>query len=222
MTVGCLPILNRLLERMKLEQFFRQHLKPDGSRTRLCTPRALLVLVRNLLLSREPIYGIGEWAARYAPDLLGLDANELAAFNDDRLGRALDRLFESGESQLVMELVRWVIQEFDLSLDELHNDSTSVSVFGAYSDADEEGTQQGQKTVAITYGHSKDHRPDLKQLLYTLTITEDGGCQSDLPHIVEILSMIRRTARLGTSCGSSSVERTFCMSRTVSSRVRTI
>ena len=40
MTVGCLPILNRLLERMKLEQFFRQHLKPDGSRTRLCTPRA--------------------------------------------------------------------------------------------------------------------------------------------------------------------------------------
>ena len=175
MTVGCLPILNRLLERMKLEQLFCQHLKPDGSRTHLSTPRALLVLVRNLLLSREPIYGIGEWAARYAPDLLGLDANELAAFNDDRLGRALDRLFESGESQLVMELVRWVIQEFGLSLDELHNDSTSVSVFGAYSDADEEGTQQGQKTVAITYGHSKDHRPDLKQLLYTLTITEDGG-----------------------------------------------
>ena len=175
MTVGCLPILNRLLERMKLEQFLCKHLKPDGSRTRLSTPRALLVLVRNLLLSREPIYGIGEWAAHYAPDLLGLDLLELAALNDDRLGRALDKLFESGESHLVMDLVRWVIQGFDLSLDELHNDSTSVSVFGAYSDADEEGVQQGQKTVAITYGHSKDHRPDLKQLLYTLTITEDGG-----------------------------------------------
>ena len=55
MTVGCLPILNQLLERMKLEQFFCKHLKPDGSRTRLSTPRALLLLVRNLLLSREPI-----------------------------------------------------------------------------------------------------------------------------------------------------------------------
>jgi transposase len=175
MTVGCLPILNRLLKRMKLEEFFCKHLKPDGPRTRLSTPRALLVLVRNLLLSREPIYGIGEWAAQYAPDLLGLNPAELAAFNDDRLGRALDKLFESGETQLVMDLVRWIIQEFDLSLDEMHNDSTSVSVFGAYQDAEEEGIQQGQKTVAITYGHSKDHRPDLKQLLYTLTITEDGG-----------------------------------------------
>ena len=127
MTVGCLPILNRLLERMRLEEFFQKHLKPDGSRTRLSTPRALLVLVRNLLLSREPIYGIGEWAAHYAPDLLGLDAQELAAFNDDRLGRALDKLFESGESELVIDLIRWVIQEFDLSLEEMHNDSTSVS-----------------------------------------------------------------------------------------------
>jgi len=139
------------------------------------TPRVLLVLVRNLLLPREPIYGIGEWAAHYAPDLLGLDTRQLAAFNDDRLGRSLDRLFVSGETNLVMDLVRWVIQELSLSLDEMHNDSTSVSVFGAYPEAEEEGVQQGQKTVAITYGHSKDHRPDLKQLLYVLTITEDGG-----------------------------------------------
>ena len=73
MRVGCLPILNRMLERMRLEQFLHKHLKPDGSRTRLSTPRALLVLVRNLLLSREPIYGIGEWAAHHAPDLLGLN-----------------------------------------------------------------------------------------------------------------------------------------------------
>jgi transposase len=175
MTVGCLPILNRLLERMRLEQFFYKHLKPDGARTRLSTPRALLVLVRNLLLSREPIYGIGEWAALHAPDLLGLSLDKLAAFNDDRLGRALDKVFASGETQLVMDLIRWVIQEFGLSLDEMHNDSTSVSVFGAYSEAEEEGVVQGQKTVAITYGHSKDHRPDLKQLLYTLTITDDGG-----------------------------------------------
>lgn len=34
---------------------------------------------------------------------------------------------------------------------------------------------RGQSTLAITFGHSKDHRPDLKQLLYILTVTEDGG-----------------------------------------------
>ena len=35
--------------------------------------------------------------------------------------------------------------------------------------------ERGRATPAITYGHSKDHRPDLKQLLYILTVTEDGG-----------------------------------------------
>jgi transposase len=174
-TVGCLPILNRLLERMRLKELLGRHLTPDGSRTRLSTPAALLVLTRNLLMSREPIYGVGEWAAQYAPDLLGLGPDDLPCFNDDRLGRALDRLFESGEVELVLDLVRWVVREFGLSLDELHNDSTTVSVFGAYAAAEEEGVRQGRPTVAITYGHSKDHRPDLKQLLYVLTITEDGG-----------------------------------------------
>ena len=62
-----------------------------------------------------------------------------------------------------------------MSLDELHNDSTTVSFYGAYAAAEEEGRRGGQATHAITFGYSKIHRPDLKQLLYTLTITEDGG-----------------------------------------------
>lgn len=84
-------------------------------------------------------------------------------------------MFESGQHELVLDVVRHVIKEFDLQLDELHNDSTTISFFGAYADAGEPGEQRGRPTPAITYGHSKDHRPDLKQLLYILTITEDGG-----------------------------------------------
>jgi transposase len=174
-TVGPLPILNRLLARMDLENILRQHLRRDGSRTRLPTTTGLLVLLRNLLISREPIYGIGEWAQRLAPDLLGLAPEQLEHLNDDRIGRCLDRLFEGTVPELVMALVRQVVREFGVSLEELHNDSTTVSFFGAYDEAEEEGTQRGRRTPAITYGHSKDHRPDLKQLLYVLTVTEDGG-----------------------------------------------
>src|SRR6185295_11647741 len=61
------------------------------------------------------------------------------------------------------------------SLDELHNDSTTVSFHGAYEEAAQEGSQSGCSTSAITWGHNKDHRPDLKQLLYILTVSEDGG-----------------------------------------------
>src|SRR5206468_6470599 len=64
---------------------------------------------------------------------------------------------------------------FQVSLDELHNDSTTVSFYGAYDDAAEESEQRGRPTHAITWGHSKARRPDLKQLLYILTVTSDGN-----------------------------------------------
>lgn len=174
-TVGALPIVNQLLQRIRLEEFLGEHLPPDGRGTRLPTRTGLLLLLRNLLLSREPIYGVGEWADRYAPDLVGLTAGQRKALNDDRLGRCLDRLFMTGQSELVLAVVQHVIREFGVRLDELHNDSTTVSFFGAYAEAAEEGSQRGRPTPAITYGHSKDHRPDLKQLLYVLTVSEDGG-----------------------------------------------
>jgi transposase len=174
-TVGALPIVNRLLERIKLDEFLQAHLPADGARTRLPTRRGLLVLLRNLLFSREPIYGVGEWAAGCAADLVGLPSAEPELLNDDRLGRCLDRLFEANQGELVLAVVRHVIREFGVRLDELHNDSTTISFFGAYPEASEEGSQRGRPTPAVTYGHSKDHRPDLKQLLYVLTLSEDGG-----------------------------------------------
>jgi transposase len=174
-TVGALPIVNRLLERMRLEDILRQHLPPDDPRLEVPTTSALLVLVRNVLFSREPIYGLAEWAERYAPDLLGLTTKELEQLNDDRVGRSLDRLFDGTTPQLVMDVVRHVVREFNLKLDELHNDSTTVSFYGAYEQASEASQRRGKPTAAITFGHSKDHRPDLKQLLYTLTVTDDGS-----------------------------------------------
>ena len=173
--VGALPVINRFLRRMKLEELLRQHLPPDDPRTELPTARALLVLVRNLLVSREPIYGVGEWAVSFAPDVLDLYHDELPLLQDDRLGRCLDRMFDGGGPEFILAVTRQVVREFQVSLDELHNDSTTVSFYGAYDEAREEGTLRGRPTHAITWGHSKARRPDLKQLLYTLTVTEDGG-----------------------------------------------
>lgn len=174
-TVGAMPIVNRLLERMKLDEFLEEYLPPDRANTRLPTRTGLLLLVKNFLFSREPVYGVGEWADLYAPDLVGIRPAQRRYLNDDRLGRCLDALFMAEAPDLVLALVRHVIREFSLQLEELHNDSTTFSFFGAYRDAAEEGFQRGRPTPAITYGHSKAHRPDLKQLLYVLTVTEDGG-----------------------------------------------
>jgi len=107
--------------------------------------------------------------------LLNLWPDQVALLQDDRLGRCLTRLFAGTGPELILAVVRRVIEEFQVGLDELHNDSTTVSFYGAYSAAAEEGRRLGRATHAITFGHSKAHRPDLKQLLYTLTISHDGG-----------------------------------------------
>ncbi len=174
-TVGALPLVNQLLRRIRLEEFLRDALPREDGRTKLSPTKALLVLLRNLLLSREPIYGLGEWAARYAPDQLGLTEDEVGLLNDDRVGRALDKLFAADVSSLVLRVATHTVKDFGLRLDELHNDSTSVSFFGAYLDAARERRVLGRPTLAVTFGHSKDHRPDLKQLLFILTVTADGG-----------------------------------------------
>jgi transposase len=173
--VGALPLLNWILKRMKLEEFLQEYLPPEDGRTKIPTARVLLVLVRNLLVSREPLYGVGEWAARQAPDLLGLSPEQVAGLNDDRCGRAIDKLFACDQPSLVLALLAHTVRVFAVALDELHNDGTSVSVYGAYQAAARERRELGRVTPAVTFGHSKDHRPDLKQLIYTLTVTADGA-----------------------------------------------
>lgn len=173
--VGALPLLQRIVARMQLRRILGEHLPRDDSRTELPTVTALLVLFANLLLAREPVYGVGEWAALFPPDLLGLREQDLSRLHDDRLGRCLDRMFEGIGPTLIMAVVRHVIQEFAIGLDELHNDSTTVSFYGTYDAAGEESEQRGRPTHAITWGHSKARRPDLKQLLYILTVTSDGN-----------------------------------------------
>jgi len=106
--------------------------------------------------------------------LLGLADADAAWLNDDRVGRALEKLFHADRASLLTELIVGVVAEFGIDTSELHNDSTSVSVHGAYRGAD--GTPRGGKpTTAITFGHSKDHRPDLKQLVWILTVCADGA-----------------------------------------------
>jgi len=173
--VGALPLLNDILKRLNLRECLEQALPSEDRRVQVPTASGLLVLLRNVLLSREPLYGVADWGVTQAPDLLELTPAQLAAFHDDCLGRCLDRLFDADCGSVALRAAARAIREFEVSLDELHNDSTTITFHGAYVNAKEEQTVRGRRTPAITWGHNKDHRPDLKQVLYILTVTEDGA-----------------------------------------------
>ena len=172
--VGALPVVNVFLDRVGLPGLLERYLPRDDPRLRLAPAAVIGVVVRNLLVAHRPVYALGEWAEQYAPGLLGLAGDDVGALNDDRVGRMLDRLFDADRASLLTETVLAVIDRFGVDVSQLHNDSTTVTVTGAYQDAD--GYRRGGKpTPAIRHGHHKDFRPDLKQLLFILTVSADGA-----------------------------------------------
>lgn len=172
--LGCLPLVNHVLSRMGVTDHLRRCLPHDDARLRLAPATVIELVVRNIVAGHRPVYALGEWAARYDPTVLGLAPGDAAALNDDRVGRMLDRLFDADRATLITSTVLQVIRDFGVATDQLHNDSTTVTVSGNYPDAD--GRQRGGKpTPLITQGHNKDFRPDLKQLLFVLTVSADGA-----------------------------------------------
>lgn len=172
--LGPLPVINHFLDRMGLAGSLGRFVPHDDARLRLAPAAVLGVVVANLVTHRQPVYALGEWAAPYDPALLGLAPGDVGALNDDRVGRSLERLFDADRASLLTEVVLRVVRAFDLDCSQLHNDSTSVTFTGvAYPGG---GSRRGGKAVpAVAFGHNKDHRPDLKQLVWILTVSADGA-----------------------------------------------
>lgn len=147
--VGSLPLLNHFLERLDLDGLLRRHLPKDDVRQEIPTERIVLVLVRNVLMSRKPMYAVADWAACYSPELFDLYHVDLPLLHDDRLGGCLDRLYTATTPEFILAVVRRAIDEFGVTLDELHNDSTSVMFHGDYGSAMEPCTYHGRPQPAM-------------------------------------------------------------------------
>lgn len=172
--IGILPIVNHFLSRLKFKELLYKYLPPPAEQSKIDPAKALMVLVLNLIISRTPLYSVGEWAEQMVPKLIGLAHGQVSLINDDRAGRALDRLFEADRAAMLTEFVVQMVCEFEIELEKFHNDSTTITLHGEYLKADGH-IERGKKTLVAALGHNKDHRPDLKQLLWILTVSEDGA-----------------------------------------------
>jgi transposase len=172
--VGAAPVIRHFLLRLDLPGLFARHLpRLPGRQPALDSATTLCVVLSNLLLARQPLYAMAAWAARRVPEHLGLLPGQAAHLNDDRLGRALDHLYRADRASLLTALVVRAVGEFGIDLSELHQDTTTITVSGDY--AEQLPAEQAQRPPRITFGYNKDHRPDLKQLLYSITISADGA-----------------------------------------------
>ena len=176
--VGAMPAVNAVLGRLGFARIAAAALPRPDPRCALAPAAVIGVLVRNLACGRQPLYGLADWAAGYEPAQLGLRPGQAALCNDDRAGRALDALFEADRASMMTALTLAAVRGYQVSAGELHNDSTSLALYGAYRPAGGGQARAGdgapRRPPRPARGFSKDHRPDLKQLVWILTVSADG------------------------------------------------
>lgn len=128
-----------------------------------------LGMILDTLSGRSPLYRLEEFFEQQDTELLLGKPIEAKRFNDDNLGRFLDKVYETGTMQIFMEIAIRAVKRFGINCRHVHFDTTSVSVFGAYNG---QFQKENGLPYEITYGYSKDHRADLKQFLISMLCVE--------------------------------------------------
>jgi hypothetical protein len=146
-----------LLRRMDLRGIVDRML-PSGSD--LSHGEVVEALVLNRLTSPRPLYRIEQWARQLGLEVL--TGRDPARLNDDRLGRTLDPLSERVDDVQAALTVN-LIQAFDLAVADVHYDTTTLLLEGEYDDSE-----------LAARGHSKERRPDHKQVKLALVTSADG------------------------------------------------
>jgi transposase len=167
----------------------------------------VLGLVLDTLSGRSPLYRLEEFFAQQDTELLLGKALPPQAFTDDTVGRVLDRLYNFGTMKLFTACAVRAVTRFGVERRYVHFDTTSRSVWGEYQFAETQDLP-----FQVTYGYSKDKRPDLKQfVLSTLCVDravpiwgkpEDGNASDKTLNTTLLSEIAQLLARHGVARGA--------------------
>jgi len=165
--ISGIPLIKSVSEDLGLKSIFKKHIASYSNET-VASASALLFLIWNITLGRQPLYELSKWIEDIDPKCHGLSEAQVASFNDDRFGRALDKLYAADRATLMTDIVVTMIKKINLEMARLHNDSTTVKAYGKIAGVTKDGLRMAK-------GNNKDHRPDLVHLVFSLTISSDGA-----------------------------------------------
>ena len=165
--VGFAPILRYYFDQCGIAKIIDDHVELDPRRKILTHGQAAVAMITAILFQVMQLYRICKFATEKTVLKVLLPQIEADQYFDDRLADTLDALFGYGIGDLDMLITANMIDVFQIQTQACHNDTTSVSMYG---DADNNKTEQ---SIQITYGHSKKHRKDLKQLIWSMSVSSD-------------------------------------------------
>ncbi|WP_243553064.1 IS1634 family transposase, partial [Candidatus Cardinium sp. cBcalN2] len=138
--------------------------------------RVSAMILNGLGFMDDRLYMFPEFLANKPVDKLFRPDVTADMFNDDALGRCLDAISDYGPTKLFSEIAFEIGTQFNLLGKTARLDTTSLTVFGDYEQSTVDNlTESGLDDFKITYGYSKDNRPDLKQMVLNLATTGSGS-----------------------------------------------
>jgi transposase len=166
-TLDHLPIAAAFGHQLKLIEIIDELCPPHPDHA-VTHGQCIFAIVLSILAGRYALYEIADWLKDIARDTLFGEDLDASHFHDTRLAAALDAIYQAGSLKLFSTIVLHAIEYYRIQTHRLHGDTTSVSVYGEYAQAEPEA-------LKLLHGHSKDYRPDLKQLIFGLVVSGDGG-----------------------------------------------
>ena len=127
------------------------------------------MILNGLGFANRPLSLTPQFFTNKPLDLLFRAGVRAEMFNRFKLGRTLDEVHAYGCDLLLSELALAVCAQERLAPRFHHLDTTSFALSGNYI------PESDQQAIRITHGYSKDHRPDLKQAVLELLVSQDGG-----------------------------------------------
>ena len=157
--IDYLPIVRKYAEKIGIMDAFNR-LVPTEMEVE--AGDIVLGMILDTLSGRSPLYQLEEFFKEQDRELLFGKVISPEAFNDDHVGRTLDKIYEAGTQKIFTEISLQAASKFKIEKEYIHQDTTSVTMYGDYN-------YEGDNVLfKIVRGHSKNHRPDLKQFVISL------------------------------------------------------
>lgn len=167
--VGFAPILKWYFERCGIDRIIDDNVELDPRRKILTHGQASVAMVTGILFQVLQLYRICKFATETTVLDVILPGIAPCEYFDDRLADTLDAIYDYGLGNIEMLITRHMIEEFKIINDICHNDTTSASTYGNCN------KNRTSNSIEITFGYSKKHRQDLKQLVWSLSVSSDSA-----------------------------------------------
>ena len=164
-----LGVIASVIKDLGLIDMINARLVPDAQEVLTPGEAVAGMILNGLGFANRPLSLTPQFFANKPLDLLFHEGLAAEHFNRFKLGRTLDEAYTYGCDALFQELALAVCAQEGIDQRFNHLDTTSFSLTGEYvPDSDEHA-------MTITHGDSKDHRPDLKQAVVELLVSQAGG-----------------------------------------------